>query len=374
MPHHLPARRLKPFLLTAALGLGLLSGCTGTVEGGSTVNLALLTDGGTALQRVDLGGTGPNGAPRPDAVLGDPVPVEAGIDLHPQVGERNFLLTRSAAVEERSAALVPHNTFQAPPFEACWRASAVTPGSERFFALSQCGTGPQNVALYDSRGQLQWWASLPLATPPLDPVTAPPLRVAVAGEVGVVARPVVGGGSEMLRVAVRNPGEKRAESSAPQRTVAVRDLATLSAGGRTTVYAATDAGVFPLTTAGVPDANPLPAFGPERYDRLWGTQELTSGSSPLLAAWRGDSLQSGQRQPLRVWDGVGTVADSARTVDSLTNLRDVTLADGSLYLLTNDSLLRYDAVLGLRQGNWRPENLGVCLNDARAIVRTFAAQ
>ena len=45
---------------------------------------------------------------------------------------------------------------------------------------------------------------------------------------------------------------------------------------------------------------------------------------------------------------------------------------GYLYLLTPGILYRYDAVLGVKQGSWRPENLGVRLNDARALVRVFA--
>ncbi|GHG03581.1 hypothetical protein GCM10017783_15070 [Deinococcus piscis] len=365
-----PYARRCAFLF-AAVGLGLLTGCTGTVERGAAVNLALLTGGGAALQRVDLPAASSD-TPRPAAVLGDPVAVEAGVDLHPQPGGRSFMLTRRPAAEERSAALALLNTFEAPPFQACWQASAVSPGAERYFALSQCENGPQNVALYDSRGELQWWAALPLAAPPLDLTDAPPLRVAVLGEVGVVARPLLGGGSEMLRVAVRNAGDERAEASVPQRTAAVRDLATLSAAGGATVYAATDAGVFPLTTAGVPDANPLAAFGAQRYDRLWASEEAV-GSAPILAAWRAESAQTG-RQPLRVWDGTSTAADSAQTADFFADLRDVALADGYLYLLTSDSLYRYDAVLGVKQDNWRLENLGLRLNDARALVRTFAAE
>lgn len=367
---HLCARPRRASLL-AAVGLGLLTGCTGTVEGGAAVNLALLTNGGAALQRVDLPASSAE-LPRPAAVLGDPVPVTAGVDLHPLPGGRSFVLTRRPAAEERSAALAQLNTFEAPPFQACWQASAVSPGAERYFAVSQCEDGPQNAALYSSRGELQWWASLPLAAPPLDPVDAPALRVAVLGEVGVVARPLLGGGSEMLRVAVRSVGDERAESSVPQRTVAVRDLATLSSAGQATVYAATDAGVFPLTAAGVPDANPLPAFGPQRYDRLWASEEAV-GERPILAAWRGEGAGAG-RQPLRVWDGVSTAADSAQTTDFFTDVRDLALADGYLYLLTRDSLYRYDAVLGAKQGNWRLENLGVRLSNARALVRTFAAE
>ncbi|ADY25756.1 hypothetical protein Deipr_0594 [Deinococcus proteolyticus MRP] len=370
---HFPERSSRTASAPLALGLSLclLTGCTGTVERGAAVNLALLTGGGSALQRVQLPAASSD-MPRPAAVLGDPVAVEAGVDLHPLPAGRSFVLTRRPAAEERSAALAPLNTFQAPPFPACWQASAVSPGAERYFAVSQCEGGPQNAALYNSRGELQWWAALPLAAPPLDAADMPPLRVAVAGEVGVVARPLLGGGSEMLRVAVRSPGDKQAETSVPQRTVAVRDLATLSVAGRATVYAATDGGVFPLTTAGVPDANPLPAFGPGRYDRLWASEEMV-GSSPILAAWRSESAQTG-RQPLRVWDGVSTAEGSAQTADLFADLRDVALADGYLYLLTRDSLLRYDAVLGVRQGNWRLENLGLRLNDARALVRTFAAE
>lgn len=361
--------------LFAALGLGLLSGCTGTVEQGPSVNLTLLTQGGAALQRVELP-AGVAGTPSPTAVLGDPVPVEGGVDLHPQTGERRVLLTRRAAIEERSAALATLTTFGPTPFgEPCWQASAVSPGSERLFALSQCEGGPQNVALYDNRGVLQWWTTLPLATPPADAGTGvnPPIRVAVIGEVGVVSRPVLGGGSEMIRVTVLRPGDTRAEFSTPQRTLAVRDLATYSTGGKSTVYAATDGGIFPLNTAGVPDANPLAAFGAQRYDRLWASSSEV-GDAPILVGWRGEPNQLGLRHPLRIWNGSSTAENSAQTVDSFADLRDAAVADGYLYLLTRDSLLRYDAVLGVRQNNWRLENLGLKLNDARALVRTFAAE
>lgn len=359
--------------LTLLAPTALLSGCTGTVEGGSATTLTLLTQGGAALQRVDLPAAASD-TPRPVAELGDPVAIGGGVDLHPQQGSRRVLLTRTPATEERRPDLTALNTFEAPPFPVCWQASAVSPGSERYFALSQCEGGPQNVAMYSPDGELRWWTALPLAAAPLSGTDTPPIRVAVAGDVGVVARPVLGGGSEMLRVAVTNPGDERAEYSDPQPTVAVRDLATLvSAGGQPTVYAATDAGVFSLTTAGVPDANPLPAFGPERYNRLWAS-EAAVGSAPVLFAWRGEAIQGSLRLPLRVWNGTSTAQDSAQTIDSFNNLRDAAVADGYLYLLTENSLYRYDAIIGVRQNSWRLENLGVQLRDARALVRTFAEE
>ena len=81
--------------------------------------------------------------------------------------------------------------------------------------------------------------------------------------------------------------------------------------------------------------------------------------------------QTGLRSPLRVWNGVSTAEDSALSTDPVSDLRDLALADGYLYLLTRDSLLLYDAVLGVKQDRRRLENLGLRLNDARSLVRVF---
>ena len=106
---------------------------------------------------------------------------------------------------------------------------------------------------------------LPTFTPPVLTTDTPPVRLAVIGNTAVVARPVVGGGSETIRVAPENTGDVVAVASTPLPTVPIRDLAPQ--GGA--VYAATDTGIQPLSDLGVPDAaRTLAAFGTARVDRL----------------------------------------------------------------------------------------------------------
>lgn len=379
---------LFPLLPLAALP-ALLGGCTGTVENTPAVQLALLTEGGAALQRVEIpertaGGT------QPPAVPGLSVAVEGGLNLHPQEGGRRLLLTRRQAAEERSENLAVLNTYAEPPFAAtdgvCWQASAVSAGAERLAAVSQCGPqAPQNVALYRSSGELVWWAPLPNAFPPADS-DAPPLRVAVTGSgdrtAVLIARALLGGGSETMRAAPKNVGDRRAAVSTPQPTGAIRDLAAYTYNGQSTIYAATDSGIFQLNAEGIPEAAPLPAFGTGRYQRLWATRDAV-GERPLLLGWRSSAGQTwqGAAGQLLAWNGTSTAENSAATLDTFRNLQDTALADGYLYLLTSDTLRRYDAVAALQcersrtQSNcWRLENTGLRLNDARAVQRLFIAE
>ncbi|MFC6592354.1 hypothetical protein ACFP81_10345 [Deinococcus lacus] len=223
----------------------------------------------------------------------------------------------------------------------------------------------QHLALYRTDGTLVWTATLPPAAPPIPSADTPPLSLAVQGEVGILARPALGGGSEMLRVAPTEVGGTVATSSDPVTVPAVRDLAALG----TQVYAATDTGVQPLTAQGLPNsAQTLAAFGPARVDRLWASQ-TGSGGRNLLAAWRDPRLLGTAAQPLRLWDGVSTAENSARTAGNFYEIRDLTFApDGWMYLLTPNELTSYDTVLGLGQDLWRARTVLSGLQDAQAVT------
>lgn len=357
------ARFLFAALLTAATVS--LTACTGTEERAPNLRLAVLTAGGEALGYVD---TAPpeSDASTPAAPTLTPVgPVDGGRDLHTADGGRSLLLTRRTGAERRRAELTPGTPFAGLPFPTCLTRSAVDAARTRLLVLSECSGDVQRLALYRMDGTVVWTATLGTAVPPLSTPDAPPVNIAVVGDVAVVSRPALGGGSEVVRAAPRNVGDPVAVASLPERTVAVRDLAALSGG---TVYAATDSGVYPLLDTGLPDlTRRVAAFGERRLDRLWGEP---LGARTLLFGWHDPALSGGDAY-LRVWDGAasGTPPSTAQNVAYVTDLRDVTLApDGNLYVLSRTALTRFDAVLGVQSGNWQARTLLVSLNDARALA------
>jgi len=359
-------------LLLLPLTALLLSACTGTVESQPPIRLAVLTDGGAAVRTVTTGRLGT--APAPAEVN---VTVVGGVDLDTLPGGRRLALTLAAGIESRDVNLADARPFAAPfgapGFTAppCLRAAVLNAQRDRLLALSQCETGGvpvgvQQLALYRTDGTLVWRALAGGAFAPMGS-DVPPVRAALVREngvdIGILARPAIGGGSEVLRVAVTTTGSDRAEVSSPVPTPAIRDLTPAPNG--TTVYAATDTGVQPLNTSGVPDAAAaLRAFGTERVDRLWTSASSGVGGN-LIAAWR--DLGPGGSAPLRLWDGARA---AAATVTTVSELRDVTFApDGNLYALTRTTLTGYDTVLGLGQSaNWNPTLLLSNLNDARAVT------
>ena len=158
-------------------------------------------------------------------------------------------------------------------------------------------------------------------------------------------------------------GDPVAVASLPERTLAVRDLAA-SVGG-STLYAATDSGVYPLLDTGLPDlTRRVAAFGEGRLDRLW-SEPL--GTRTLLFGWHDPALSGGDAY-LRVWDGLATTT-TTQSVSYVTDLRDLTVApDGNLYVLSRTALTRFDAVLGVQNNNWQSRTLLSTLNDARALT------
>ncbi|WP_019586369.1 hypothetical protein [Deinococcus apachensis] len=354
----------RPPLTALALLLpGLIAACTGTDEGVVTLRLAVLTDGGATVRTVTTssGGT----VPTPGDVT---VSVNGGVTLDTLPGGARLALTLAGGIESRDVNLANAVPFAALPFNPiCLIATALSATRDRLLTLSQCGTngtpnGLQQLALYRTDGTLVWTATLPTFTPPIPTLDTPPIRLAVRGDVGVVARPALTGGSEVLRAAPGTTGAAVATVSPPQPTVAIRDLAP----GASAVYAATDTGVLPLSEQGVPNTQGrLAAFGTARVDRLW-TSAGSGSVGNFIAAWRDTTLSGNSSEPLRLWDGART---TAVTVTSLADLRDVTFApDGNLYALTRTDLRRYDTVFGLSQGNWREQVLLSSLNDARAVT------
>lgn len=359
-------KRITLNTLTFLSLAGLLAACTGTEEDAPAIRLALMTDGGATLRTI---------TPNPDTastpITGNQtLPVTGGASLNTSPDGRRLYVTLAAGLESRNADLADVQPFAAPPnppfASVCLRQTAASAARDRLLTLSVCPNGPQQLALYRNDGTLVWTALLPTFLPPAAGTDAPPIRLAVLGDTGVVARPVVGGGSEVMRAAQANLGDLVAVVSTPVNTPSIRDLAPY--GGD--ILAATDSGILKLSSSGVPDSAVTPpalsaAFGNARFDRLWSG---VVGGRTLLAAWRSNLLNNPSLQPtpLLLWDGVKT---SALTVDSLDDLRDLTFSlDGYLYALTRTNLIRYDTVFGLSNSNWRPKPLLGTLNDARAVT------
>lgn len=352
-PQPRPLARLSALVLLPAL----LAACTGTEEPQVALRVALLTDGGATLRTVT-----PNADSNSAPVNADrTVAVTDGVTLNSLSGGQRLALTLNTGIESRDSDLADVQPFAALPFaQTCLVQTASSASRDRLLTLSQCPNGPQQLALYNASGSLVWTALLRAYLPPTPGQDVPPVSLAVLGDVGLVARPRVGGGSEVLRAAPRNSGDTVAEVSDPLPTPAIRALVAYNQG----ILAATDGGVQKVDAAGVPDGTALAAFGARRFDRLWSG---TAGSQNLLAAWRSNVLSNQSAQPLLVWDG--NTSRTAATVASVSDLRDLTLApDGNLYTLTASTLTRYNTALGLQSGNFTPRVLLTGLNDARAVV------
>ncbi|MBI0445388.1 hypothetical protein [Deinococcus sp. DB0503] len=363
----------RPRLTFLLLLPGFMAACTGTDEGTLPTRLAVLTDGGATLRSATTG----SGTVTPPTEVS--VGVDGGVSLETLPGAKRVALTRRAAIESRDANFADVQPFAPTGFATtCLIASVMNAPRDRLLTLSQCPNGPQQLALYrvgtdSTNGTLVWTALLPVFTPPANTSDVPPIRLALTREnvtnvgvvdIGVVARPALAGGSEVIRVAPEAVGNTTAVASTPVPTPAIRDLAPAANG---VIYAATDTGIQPLSGTGVPNgAATLTAFGKTRFDRLW-TSASSGTSGNLFAAWRDTALSGNSSEPLRLWNG--TAGSSAVTVAYIPELRDVTIAlDGYLYALTRTALTRYDTVRGFQQGYWSPENLLSGLKDARAVA------
>ncbi|CAM3242747.1 PQQ-like beta-propeller repeat protein [Deinococcus saxicola] len=349
----------RPLARLAALFLApaLLVACTGTEEAQVALRVALLTDSGATLRTVTPNADSSSAPVNTDQT----VSVTDGVGLNSLPSGQRLALTLKTGIESRSSNLEDSQPFTTLPFTpVCLIQTASSAARDRLLTLSQCQGGPQQLALYRSDGFLVWTVPLPTFLPPAPGNDVPPVRLAVSGDVAVVARPRVGGGSEVLRAAPQNTGDTVAVVDGPLPTPAIRDLVAYNAD----LLAATDTGVQKLSTTGVPDGAALAAFGARRFDRLWSG---TAGSQNLLAAWRSNVLSNQSAQPLLVWDG--NTSRAASTVASVADLRDITLApDGNLYTLTATGLTRYNTALGLQSGNFTPRVLLTGLNDARAVI------
>ncbi|PTA67110.1 hypothetical protein [Deinococcus arcticus] len=348
---------MRRLLLTLGLlTAGTLTACTGTEETTPPLRLVVL-EGAATLRALNL--TTSAAAAAPTVTPGPTAAVTGGLSVHPTADARQFLLVRTEAAERRTPDLAVSTTFPAPGFTpVCFTRAAQNPGLDRLLVLSDC-SGAQRLSLYQD-ARLVWQTPLPLFLAPTPGVATPPVRLAVQGEVGVVARPRLGGGSEVLRVAVP-VGGAAPQVSEPQPSAAIYDLAAYGSD----LLAATDTGVQRLNAAGLPDpATTISALGTARYDRLW-----TGAPGRLLAAWRSDVGTGLGPQPLRVWNGTSTEANSAATVATFSDLRDLTFTpDGFLYTLTASTLTRLDTLRGLQSGAWNPVTLPGPFNDARSLT------
>ncbi|MVN87954.1 hypothetical protein GO986_14430 [Deinococcus sp. HMF7620] len=353
-------RRL-PFLSLALTGL--LAACTGTEETTPALRLIVL-EGAATLRGITV--TNATTSTSPAATPSSPVSVTGGVSVHPGADARRFVLVRTEAAETRTPELALESTFPAPGFTpVCYVRAAQNPGLSRLLVLSDCN-GVQRLALYRDAALL-WQVTLPTFLPPAPGSDTPPVRLAVQGEVGLVTRPRLGGGSEVLRVAIP-VGGSAAQVSEPLPIPAVYDLAAYG----TEVYAATDSGVQRLNGAGAPEAtSTVAALGTGRYDRLWAGPL----NQRLLAAWRSNVLSGQASTPLRVWNGSSTTAGSAATVTTFSDLRDLTFTpDGYLYTITGTALAQHDTQRGLQSGTWNSVTLPVALNDARSLTWTLAPE
>lgn len=352
----------RPILAACALLTGLLTACTGIVERQPGTRLAVLNAGGTSLGYVNTGEV--------SRELRGTVAVEDGVDLATLNGGRAVALTLRKGLQQRDVNLQNPQDFPALTPTPCLVQTAQSAARDRLLTLSQCvENGPQTLALYNADRSLVWTTTLSV-TPPIPSTDSPPTRLAVRGDTGIIARAALGGGSEVVVVSRRLQTDPVQDGTplvgTPQPSAAIRDLAPFG----DLIYAATDSGVRPLLTTGVPDAQTaVAAFGNARVDRLWAG---LSGTRTLLAAWRDAALSGNGTEPLRLWDGTRTTA--APDVAQFANLRDVTLdLNGNLYALTPTTLTGYDTVLGLNQSTWSPALLLGNLNDARALTWLVSA-
>lgn len=348
-------------LALSALLAAPLTACTGIVEQSPGARLAVLSAGGSALSYLDTGAINEG--------LQGTVTVEGGVDLATLSGGRALALTRKVGLEQRDVDLTNVQAFVPLTPTPCLTQTAQSAARDRLLTLSQCVVnGPQTLALYRADRTLVWTTTLSV-TPPIPTTDTPPTRLAVRGDTAVVARAALGGGSEVVVVAPRPANDPVQDGSllvgtpvqVPLTVGAVRDLAPSG----DLIYAATDTGVRPLLSSGVPDSETVvAAFGNVRFDRLWAG---VSGTRTLLAAWRDPALSGQGTEPLRLWDG--TRMTPAPSVASFSTLRDVTLdLSGNLYTLSASALSRYDTVVGLNQNVWTATPLLGNLNDAQAVT------
>lgn len=360
---------MKKYLLVA-LWPCLLVACTGIEDTSPSIRLAVLTDGGKTLGYVTssetAAGTYNPGTPSVPTSLTNPISVTDGVDLQTLNNGRSVALTRRQVIETRDAALANPQPFKPLPtgVTPCFNQTVMSAQHDRLLSLSACDNGIQTLALYRTDGFLIWTAPLPLFTPPVRTDGTPPIRLAVQGDIGIVARPALSGGSEVIRAGPRNSGDPVQDLTAvvsdPQPTASIRDLAPFGSS----IYAATDTGVHPLLPSGLPDStNTLAAFGPIRLDRLWSG---STGTRNLLAAWRDNRLNNTGGEYVRLWDGARS---TAANVDWLSEVRDATFAsDGNLYVLTSSRILRYDTVYGLAQGNWQAATIVTSLSNPVSLT------
>lgn len=334
---------MRRLVALALLTAGLLTACTGTEEPQNAVRLATLTDGigsGAPGQQV----TGARTL-QVAAVGGTPTQttVTNAVDAETLPGGGGLLLAFPDRLEARTPAGEVSATLPAPGFRACFVRLRASVARDRFAALSDCADGsPQQLAVYRSDLTLAWTVTLPPPTPALSESTRYVVSADPVTSDGAVwlTRPAVGGGSEVLRATSSGLTVLSTQASP------VYDLGLR--GGA--VYAATDAGVQALNTAGVPTGAVV----------ISGRQDRLYGSEGLLAAWR----LSGNAEPLSLWDGA-----RVGQIPAISQLRDATLApDGNIYLLTPGALTGYDTVFGLQRNEWRPVTVSGNLNEARATT------
>lgn len=333
---------MRRLLLLPALTAALLTACTGTEEVTYAVQLNVLTDTDASGRATGLRALNTDGG----AV--NTVAVTGGVQVLPTSSTRRVITVRSDAAETRAPDGSDPQAFADPGFTPCYTRAAQDAGRTRLLLLSEC-SGVQRAALFSSDTRtLVWSALLPTSLPPVTTNDTPPTRLAVQGDVGLITRARLNGGSEVIRVAIPTTGGS-AEAAPPLAIPAVYDLAP--SGAR--ILAATDTGIQALKTTGEPDsATTLTAFGATRFDRLW-----TGGTR--IAAWRSNVLAGTGDTPLRLWDSdPAAAATTAATVATLSGIRDLTLpGDGKAYVLAGQNLNRYDVTLGLSTGNWAAKTL-----------------
>ncbi|ALW87578.1 hypothetical protein [Deinococcus actinosclerus] len=332
---------MRRLLLLPVLTTALLTACTGTEEVQYAVQLNVLTNADASGRAAQLRALNTDGGSV------NTVPVTGGVQVLPVSGSRRVISVRVDGAETRTPQGEDPQPFADPGFTPCYTRAAQDAARTRLLLLSEC-SGVQRAALFSSDTRaLIWSALLPTYLPPVTTSDTPPTRLAVQGDVGLISRARLNGGSEIIRVAIPG-GTSAPEVSAPLAIPAVFDLVPY--GGR--VLAATATGIQALTSSGEPDSTTtLSAFGATRYDRLW----VGGANNTLLAAWRSNVLAATSDSPLRLWDGAAT---TAATVATLADIRDLTLpSDGKAYVLAGSALNRYDVTLGLSTGNWAPRTL-----------------
>lgn len=327
----------RPLLI--ALGLAL-SACTGTPEGSVPVRLVVLESPQNApadLRVIDPGDVSGGLKEGPPLAAGQGaigVQTLAGVNrlavVYPdhvdvvQVTDNGSPDGSGLDLQKLSTLPTPQRTSDGATLKPCYSSVRGDDSRTLLVLLSACAGQAQQVVVLNTSSTdptASWWRDLP--APYQDPAQT---FVAVNGGSVTVARPNPAAGFDVFRDARNDtPG-----LTLPLRynvpTTLIRDLANYKG----LVYAATDAGVFPVN-----DGALGAAFLTPRANHLFSDGDLLASwnDTPQLIFAR--NSQNNAANPLYAYDVRGMAAPP----------------DGYAYVLSGTGITRYDVLVGLSSPN-----------------------